>query len=174
MIGAQSIEIETRRSLDDRLHRRGAWARDLAIVGAVSALPVFFIRFPWGDSAGSTSTLLLALFAAAFGALIGLAVPWLLHHRVRRKPLALLVPAAVGLGALWGTAATWMTAETLDMRLLWYAVSFNATVFAAQLGWFWLVYAIAIARRASGSWAVVAACALTPAIAWIAWLHVRG
>ncbi len=153
-------------SIDARLDRPRVWARDLALVGAITALPLAL----WRYLPLSTALIAVAL-AAASGAVLGALVPRLLHRRVRRKPLVLLVPAAVGLGALWGAAvglpAAWIT------HAPWIRVTeLAASAGAAQLGWLWVPHAIGVARRGS-SWPTVAlACMAAPLIGWLAYVHV--
>lgn len=153
-------------SIDARLHRPLVWARDLALVGAVSALPLALLR-----ALPLATTLALVLVAAAGGALIGLLAPRLLHRRVRRVPLVLLVPAAIGLGGLWGAIAGLSAAAITHAP--WIRVTeLAASAGAAQLGRLWLPHSIGIARRGSSWPTVLVACAAAPLIGWLAYLHV--
>lgn len=153
-------------AIDARLHRPRVWARDLALIGAGSTLPLLlFTDLPLATFA------LTALFAALGGAALGSLVSRLLHRRVRRVPLVLLVPAAFGLGGLWGGAAALFAA--LATGLPWvHFTEVVATAGAVQLGWVWLPYAIGVARKGSSWPTVAAACALAPIAGWLAYVHV--
>ncbi|MDQ3033500.1 MAG: hypothetical protein M3Y87_13860, partial [Myxococcota bacterium] len=86
-----------RRDSFPQLTRRGAWARDLAVLGGASALGIPLLL---GASVGFAA--ITALAGALLGASIGAAVPVLLGRHVRRVPVVLLLGAGAGLGANWG------------------------------------------------------------------------
>lgn len=153
-------------AIDVRLHRPRAWARDLALIGAVSALPLAL----W--TALPLATVALAVVLAALGgAAIGALVPRLLHRRVRRIPLFVLVPAAIGLGGAWGGTVGMITALAVGAPYL-RVTEIAASAGALQLGWLWLPYAIGVARRGSSWPTVIAACTLAPLVGWLAYVHV--
>lgn len=164
-LDAPSLAIQASRALDARLHRPRAWTRDLALIGAASALPLAPAGLPW------SFTLLSALVAAAGGALIGLTAPLLLHRRVRRVPLVLLMPAAFGLGGLWGSV-TGVVVAALTSASWTATVPLFATAGALQLGWSWIPYCIGLARFRTTWPIVLAACALAPLVGWMAFVHV--
>lgn len=153
-------------AVDLRLHRPRVWARDLALIGAASALPLaLFSALP------PATVALAALFAALGGAAIGALVPALLHRRVRRIPLFVLVPAAFGLGGAWAGGAALLAALATGAPWVRFT-ELAATAGAAQLGWLWLPYAVGVARRGSSWPTVVAACAAAPLVGWLAHVHV--
>ena len=150
--------------IEERLHRQRVWARDLALVGAVTMLPLA-VTVSW------KTALLAAAFSALGGALLGALVPRLLHRHVRRFPLLLLAPAGVGLGALWGAAAA-LPAAVLGHSPEIRTVELAATVGAAQLGWLWIPHAVRLARRRASWPTLIAAAVAAPLVAWLAYVHV--
>lgn len=160
------MHYEDALAIDARLHRPRAWARDLALIGGASALPLAVCA-----AVPLSTVVLAALLAAIGGAAIGALVPRLLHRRVRRIPLFVLIPAAIGLGGAWGGAVGMIAALVTGAPFL-RVTELAASAGAAQLGWLWLPYAIGIVRRGSSWPTVIAACAMAPLVGWLAYVHV--
>lgn len=135
------------------------WARDLAIVGAVTGFGVPFLH----PLASLTPSLLVALVAAVTGAALGAAAPRLLNAHVRRVPVVLLLGAGAGVGALWGGLVGVVSAYVIGGGS-WYLVHLAATIGLVQLGWFWLPYAVLRGRRRPTWSLVVAAVLCTPLV----------
>ena len=143
-----------------------AWARDLALVGAVTTLALGAVTpLSWW------TVLAAASLAMIGGAALGAVVPRLLHRRVRRKPLVLLALAAVGLGACWGGGAGYLAAHLTGGPWV-RTTELAATATAAQLGWLWLPLVLRRARGRSTVAYVLAACAAAPVASYLAYLHV--
>jgi len=94
-----------------------------------------------------------AITGAITGAALGSLAPRLLNPFVRRIPIALLLMAGFGLGALWGAlvGAVASLVSGADMAL---SIQTAGLCGALQLSWFWLPYAIRKAR-ARRAWPVV-------------------
>jgi hypothetical protein len=134
------------------LGRAAAWARDLAIVGAATALlaglgierrlePVMVVAAGVGAVVG-------ALFGVGFRRLL---LAWL------RLPIVAWIPISLVLGALFGGStgliAGVVAGEARGTALL---TVFAAIAGALQLFWFWLPYAVR-AGRGKPTWPLVAA-----------------
>jgi hypothetical protein len=165
MIHSNALVLDSHDTLEARLDRPRTWARDLALVGAVSVAPLALFSVP------AVTVGALVLLSALGGALLGAVAPHLLHRRVRRKPWLVLAAAAIGLGGLWGGLAGF-GAATLTGAPWMRVTELAATAGAAQLGWLWIPYTITLARRGSTWPAVLAACVLAPIVGWLAYVHV--
>lgn len=136
---------------------RPAFARDFALVGALSSLlaPALVVRgaFGLGYLAASTAAGLL------FGALVGALTATVLG-RLGRVPLSLLFLAGPTLGLAWGAAVG--ASSGLVLPEDWWTVSmaFASVCAAVQFGWFWLPYTVRRVRGKSAWPLVVLACAL--------------
>lgn len=161
---------------------RGAWIRDLALIGAASALAPAAVVLEGPASMPSVDGVSVlaawpafvvgALVAgAATGALLGAAFPRLLLGPFSRLPVAVMLLVGAVIGAAWGgivgAAAALVEAEVGRMSLVparhfvALGAGAGAVAGALQLGWFWLPYTL---RRARGrpAWpVVVAACAVS-------------
>jgi hypothetical protein len=152
------------RSIEEMLSR-GEWMRDLAIVGAASALPAMFLSAP-GYTPSSDFVVLLCVFASAGAALIGLAIPTLLQRRIRRMPLLLIAPAAMCVGELWGGGSALLASAIAREPIVW-MTTLGAIVGALVLGTFWLPYALLRAHGRSAHGVVIGACATAPLFGWL-------
>lgn len=148
------------------LGSRAEWARDLALVGGVTALALGAVT-PLHWTTVSATALLAMLGGAALGALF----PQLLHRRVRRKPWLLLALAAVGLGACWGGGAGFIAAHLTGGPWV-RTTELAGTATAAQLGWLWLPLVLRRARGRSSVPYVLLACVVAPLVSYLSFLHV--
>lgn len=144
------------------------WASDLALVGAVTAPTSLAV---WTASVPLLPMLVFALSGGLTGALLGRFVPLLLHHRVRRMPVPLLLGAGLGVGANWGALVYAAPLFAVSGVVHYRALGAAAAVGMLQLGWFWLPYVLRKSRGESTFGLVVAACAASPVIAALAYLH---
>ncbi len=160
---------QTLRSSDPGLLGRPLhWARDFALVGAVTgglAPLAVYSGFP------SAYYLLTGVGGMLAGALLGGVLPRLLGARIRRLPVAALLVVGPALGALWGALAGLAGSlvfrdSAMDLGTL--SVMAGAAAGAVQFGWLWIPYSVKRARK-KRVWPVVAgALALAPAMGWAA------
>lgn len=150
------------------LGARRAWSLDLAFVGGVTTLALGVV------SPLAVSTVLVAsAICALSGVVLGALVPTLLAHRVRRKPVLLLLAAGAGLGACWIGFAGAGAAVLTGTSWRW-ALSIGATAGAVQLGWLWLPMLLARAKGRSTIEYVLLACLASPLVGYLAFRHVVG
>ena len=119
------------------------WARDLGLVGASSALVSACVMHT-----GLAYALALVAAASALGALLGASMPLLLHRRVRKMPVVLLLGAGAGLGANWGGLAAALAALVTGAGLE-SSVLVGGNFGLMQLGWLWLPLVLTRARGRS-------------------------
>lgn len=145
--------------------RPSSWARDGAIVGAVTgyvgpAAVLFGLSLhPW-----------LVACTAAFalgGALLGLVMSWVLERLRGRVPLPVLgvtLPVvAVATGSLWAATAGWLVGAPVAL-----AATFGGIAVAFQVGMFWFPYTV-LAVLGGRRWPVVAAaCVVSPFLGLLA------
>lgn len=154
---------------------RGDWACDLAMIGGATAISASCLSVV-GDAIHAPSpdfVVLLFVFASAGAALIGLAIPTLLHRRICRVPLVLIVPAAMCLGELWGGGSALLASAIAGGEVLW-LTTFGAIVGALVLGTFWLPYAVLRAQKKSTRVPVLGAWITSPLIGWLACFLLTG
>jgi hypothetical protein len=149
---------------------RAAWARDLALIGGVIAALLPFLTLSPAEAIRFAVP--AAVVAALSGAALGAIVPSLFSAYVRRLPIALLLGAGFGLGALWGALAGLAGSLASDLPRL------EMTCFAGQcgalvLGSLWVPYLLANVRGRA-TWPLVAlACVVGPTAAALVWLVSR-
>lgn len=144
-----------------------AWARDLALIGGVIAALLPFLTLSPAEAIRFAVP--AAVVAIISGAALGAIVPSLFSSHVRRLPIALLLGAGFGLGALWGALAGFAGSLASHLPRL------EMTCFAGQcgamvLGSLWVPYLLANVRRRA-TWPLVAlACVVGPTAAALVWL----
>jgi hypothetical protein len=155
-----NTHLETIPDPQTNVTRARAWARDLALIGAVSAgaLPLLL-------GASATFAIVASIASALIGAAIGSAAPYLLNRHVRRVPVLLLLGAGAGLGANWGAVSATVAALATGEAGWRYAAQLGATAGLALLGAFWMPAVLLRARGRSTVPAILAALSLCPAIA---------
>ncbi len=142
-----------------RLGDRRLWARDLALIGALSSFTAPLIAVPM---IGWDYPIVASIAGALTGAALGWFAPGMLA-KFRRWPLSILL--LVGgpiVGALWGAT---VGASAIPMAISelpeawWISPLVAGTAGALQLGWFWLPYTWLQARsKARWPLVVVAGC----------------
>lgn len=134
------------------------WARDFAVVGAVSS----FLA-PWlvvQEAFGMTYLVASAAMGGVFGAVLGLALPRILTKLGKIPFWALLFTLGPALGLLWGAAVGASSGQVLEHDMWVLSTMFAAPAAAAQLAWMWLPYTV-LRARGKRTWPLIAfACAL--------------
>lgn len=149
-----------------------AWVRDLALIGAASALA------PAAVVGGLFPTFVAGagVAGAASGALLGAVFPRLLLGPFSRLPIAVMLVVGALFGAGWGGAvgAAAGASEGLmgggavatSTTLVLLGGFYGALSGALQLGWFWLPYTL-LRARGRAAWPIVAlACVLSAGLGW--------
>ena len=134
------------------------WARDFAIVGAVSS----FLA-PWlvvQQAFGLTYLGASAAMGGLFGGVLGLALPRILTKLGKIPFWALLFTLGPALGLLWGAAVGASSGQVLGEDLWVLSTMFAAPAAAAQLAWMWLPYTV-LRAKGKRTWPLIGfACAM--------------
>lgn len=139
------------------------WARDMAIVGGVTAslapLPALALGATVAFIGGTAVT------GAVTGAALGAAMPGVLERLRGRLPLSVLMVLGPLPGALWGgtVGAVGFALSGVGTPLA-LCVLCAAIAGALQFGLFWFPYTFQTVRGAARWPVVLGACALTPLI----------
>jgi hypothetical protein len=147
-----------------------AWARDLAVVGGVSAVAATL-------GFGSVMAVPVGMYAivagvsgVVTGALLGAVAGKSLRGPLSRVPVAVVLAGGLGVGALWGGAVGAIAGAALGAHgaIFRSSVEIAAVAGAIQLGWWWLPYLLRRAHERS-TWPVIAfATLISPFLGWIA------
>lgn len=143
------------------LGSRGAWARDFAILGALSTgLGLANMGF-----AGFLPSIVIV--GAILGALTGFGLGWTLEPILARDgarmPGGLVAVFGPILGGFWGAAVGALTVLAVFPEGLAVGTVVGAIAGLLQVGWFWVVY-LALRLRKAPTWPALALAALTPFI----------
>lgn len=142
--------------------RAAEWARDLALVGGVTATIAPLLTLDARHAVRFAPAAVIV--AVATGLALGRVAPSLFSRHVRRLPIPLLLGAGFGLGAFWGAAAGLAGALASGLTPgYWTGVAGRCG--AMVLGILWLPYLLAHVRGRA-TWPLVAlACVLGPSAA---------
>ena len=158
------------------LGSRLSWARDFAIIGAVTGFaapaPFWWGNFTYlGACAGA---------GAVVGALLGVVMAGALVGPFARWPFGVLLLFGLGVGAAWGASAAYLggvagfgTPAHDKLELAKLSSMAGAVAGAVQLGWFWLPYVLRKSRGLSGVPIVVASCLISGALGFAALAALR-
>jgi hypothetical protein len=139
------------------------WARDMAIVGGVTASLAPLPALTLGATAGFIGG--TALAGTLTGAALGAAMPGLLERVRGRLPLSILMVLGPVPGALWGgivgAVGSVLSGVGTPLTL---CVLCAAIAGAIQFGLFWFPYTFQTVRGARRWPVVLAACLATPII----------
>lgn len=181
------IEGPTRPTTDAPAYPGIAWARDFAIVGAVSA---FLAPYLVLGSLISIDVLMVTAFAGALsGGALGYGLERVLRGPLETLPWPLMAMLLVGVGGLWGAFVGFAGGLAADFgrfgdfgggdfgrgvsTVVIYFIACAAVAAAAQLAWFGPAYAH-MRRRGGPTWPLVVAAAGTPVLGWAALLLLVG
>lgn len=138
----------------------GTWARDFAILGALST-GLGLVAM------GAGLIFAVVGIGAIVGAVTGLGLGAWLQRLVSRHgaalPGAVLVALGPIIGGFWGAAVGVITAVCVipDGEIISFAAAFGAVSGVAQLAWFWVVY-VALRARKLPTWPALVLAAVTP------------
>ena len=161
--------------VDSPLGTRTAWIRDFTVVGAASTLaPLVIVRGGMPDFVAGA-----AVVGPIIGALLGLVLRPVLLGPMSKVPCGLLILVGALLGGMWGALDGGLAAivgpylHDPDPHSYVQATPFLGTLVggvagAFQVGWFFVPYTVLRARGKAAWPVVVAACAVSPTLGFIA------
>jgi hypothetical protein len=152
--------------MSNPLGSRLSWARDFAVIGAVTGFAAPAPYF-WHDTEYLAAC---SGSGAVIGAVLGVATSRALLVWLSRWPFGVLLVLGLALGALWGGSTGFCGgALALDDAHAYVPLTPISAIAGAgagmlQLGWFWLPYTLARAKGKSALAIVAAACVVSVAL----------